>query len=85
MATGHGPFSSACGTRAGVGSGLRCRPCVRVCHPCEDFCPSKMAGVARLLNLQGFEMRKVNARDSAVLMPYRLHAEQVPHNRQARR
>ena len=24
---------------------------VRVCHPCEDFCPSKMAGVARLLTV----------------------------------
>ena len=36
----------------GVRSGLRCRLWVRVVRPCEDFGPSKAAGVARLLNLR---------------------------------
>ena len=39
------------GRRDGGHSSPRHRLCVRVCHPCEDFCPPKIARVARLLTV----------------------------------
>ena len=62
---GHGRGTSY-GTLGGVRCGHRGRLCVRVRRPSEDFCPSKTAGAARLVDLRCPFQRPTTGNSGAV-------------------